>query len=97
MNDISTIDPEKYLANSHTELFQIILVSTDGYFLYAGGAFFNVEHAGFSDGIVYDRKNLVKAYWDAAGFAKSDFGNYPMRQEKVRGRLEIIPIPRLDV
>ena len=95
MNDITTTDPEKFLSGSNAELFQIILLSTDGHFLYAGGAFSNIEHDGFINGaIVYERRDLVKNYWDAVRFAKSDFGNYPMRKDKVKGRLEIIPIPR---
>jgi hypothetical protein len=73
-----------------------MLQSTDGHFLYSGGSFSNIEHAGFNGAIVHERRDLVKQYWEAACFAKSDFGNHPLRKEKVEGRLEIIPIPRLE-
>jgi hypothetical protein len=97
MNEISTIDPEKFLKSSEADLFQIILVSTVGHFIYAGGAFANIEHGGFNTGIVHERADLAKAYWEATQFARSDFGNIPLQKEKVQGRLEIVEIPRFVV
>lgn len=94
MNNITTTDPEKFLENSKSDLFQIILVVPNGHFLYSGGGFGSMEHAGFNNGIVYERRDLVKSYWDASRFAKSDFGMNPMGNVPVEGVLHIIEIPK---
>lgn len=94
MNNITTTDPEQFLANTQSDFFQIVLVTADGYNIYAGGGFYSMEHNGPQSGLIYNKRDLVKAYWEAVRFAKSDLRTDPLGRVPVEGVLHILPLPK---